>query len=191
MKLGIFGGTFDPPHVGHIVAACHAGWAAALDEVVLVVARSPWQKEGTRPITDATVRLRLVQAAIVGVDGLAVSDIELQRDGPTYSVDTVRQIQVERPGVEVFLIVGADAAAGLDTWHRADELRELVDVVVVNRPGHEGDGAPPGWTAHSVEIPGLDVSGTDLRRRAAAGEPIHGLTPAAVAVMILREQLYG
>ena len=191
MKLGIFGGTFDPPHVGHIVAACHAGWAAALDEVWMVVARSPWQKEGTRPITAPAVRLRLVQAAIVGIDGLAVSDIELERDGPTYTIDTVQQIQVERPGTEVFLIVGADAAAGLDTWHRADELRDMAEVVVVNRPGHERDGVPPGWTWRSVEIPGLDISGTDLRRRAAAGEPIDGLTPAAVAVMIMREQLYG
>ena len=191
MKLGIFGGTFDPPHVGHIVAACHAGWASALDEVWMVVARAPWQKEGTRPITDPAVRLRLVQAAVVGIDGLAVSDIELGRDGPTYTIDTVQQIRADRPGTEVSLIVGADAAAGLDTWHRAEELRALVDVVVVNRQGHAGDGVPPGWSWRSVEIPGLEISGTDLRRRVAAGEPIHGLTPAAVAVMILGERLYG
>ena len=191
MKLGIFGGTFDPPHVGHIVAACHAGWAAGLDEVWMVVARAPWQKEGTRPITDSGIRLHLVSAAIEGIDGLVASDIELHRDGPTYTIDTVEQIRRGRPAADVSLIVGADAAAGLDTWHRAAELRELVDIVVVNRPGHATEGVPPGWSWRSVEIPGLEVSGTDLRRRVAAGEPIHGLTPAPVAVMIVDEHLYG
>jgi nicotinate-nucleotide adenylyltransferase len=191
MKLGIFGGTFDPPHVGHIVAACQAGWAAGLDEVWMVVARAPWQKEGTRPITDPAIRLRLVRAAIEGIDGLVASDIELRRDGPTYTIDTVEQIRRERPASDVSLIVGADAGAGLDTWHRAGELRDLVDIVVVNRPGHAAEGVPPGWSWRSVEIPGLEVSGTDLRRRVAAGEPIHGLTPAPVAVMIADEHLYG
>lgn len=191
MKLGIFGGTFDPPHVGHIVAACHAGWAAALDEVWMVVARAPWQKKGTRPITDAVVRLRLLEAAIAGIDGLVASSIEFDREGPTYSIDTVEQIGRDRPTVDVSLIVGADAGAGLDTWHRADELRDLVDIVVVNRPGHASDGVPRGWSWRSVEIPALDVSGTDLRRRVAAGEPIDGLTPAPVAAMIVDEHLYG
>ncbi len=191
MKLGIFGGTFDPPHVGHIVAACHAGWAAGLDEVWMVVAREPWQKEGSRPITDPAVRLRLVEAAIEGIDGLVASDLELHREGPTYTIDTVEQMRRDRSTVEVSLIVGADAAAGLDTWHRADELRHMVDIVVVNRPGYASAGVPPGWSCRSVEIPGLEISGTDLRRRVAAGEPIHGLTPARAAVMIVDERLYG
>jgi nicotinate-nucleotide adenylyltransferase len=157
----------------------------------MVVARAPWQKEGTRPITDPALRLRLVNAAIAGIDGLVASSIELDREGPTYTIDTVEQIRRERPAADVSLIVGADAGAGLDTWHRADELRDLVDIVAVNRPGHAADGVPPGWSWRPVEIPSLEVSGTDLRRRVAAGEPIHGLTPAAVAVMIVDEQLYG
>ncbi len=191
MKLGIFGGTFDPPHVGHIVAASQAGWLAGLDRVLMVVAHSPWQKEGTRSITEPDRRFQMLRAAVAGASVLVASRIELDRGGPSYTIDTVEHLRISEPGADLFVIVGADAAAGIDSWHRAEELRELVALIVVDRPGHSCDAVPPGWSWQSAEMPRLDVSGTDLRRRVGAGEPIHGLVPPLVAAMIADEQLYG
>ena len=179
-RIGLFGGTFDPPHVGHLVAAHQVRELHGLDEVWLVVANEPWQKDGTRSITDVSTRMMWVAASIDGVAGLAVSDIEVRLGGPSYTIDTLAALEAQHPDVAWSVIVGADAAGGLDSWHRAEELREMADVIVVNRPGDHPP-RPPGWRVSGVEIPPLDVSSSELRAMVAAGRSIRFLVRDAVA----------
>lgn len=184
----MFGGTFDPPHIGHLIVALHARHALGLDEVLLVVANRPWQKEGEREVTPANHRLAMVELAIGGVEGLRASDLELRRGGLSYTVDTVDEL--ERSGVaEVILVLGQDAASGLPTWERTDELRPRVTVAVVDRPGAVGD-PPPGWRCVHVEAPWLEVSSTDLRARFGDGRPLDFLTPPEVIDYARRHHLY-
>jgi nicotinate-nucleotide adenylyltransferase len=180
VRVGIVGGTFDPIHVGHLVVATNVHHALRLDETRVVVAGDPYQKEP--PVATGDERFAAVQAAIadLGVEGIVADDCEIHRAGPTYTIDTVEKVDGD-----VFLVIGNDAAANLRAWHRADELRELVTLVLVKRPG-----APevdlPGWTVTAVDIPALDVSSSMLRARLAAGLPVDGLVPAA-AMRVLRE----
>lgn len=180
-RIGVFGGTFDPPHVGHLVVAVNVRHALALDVVLLVVANDPWQKSGTRRVSPAADRLAMVEAAVGEVDGLEASDLEMARGGTSYTADTLAELAAREPGAELFLVLGSDAAAGLPTWERAEEVRRLAEVVVVRRPGAE-DGAPPaGWAWTSVECPRLEVSSSDLRQRVVDGRPLdYLLTPAVI-----------
>lgn len=189
-RIGVFGGTFDPPHVGHLVAATEARHHLGLHRVLFVVAGRPWQKEGTRAITPPEHRLAMVAAAVEGADGLEASDLEIRRGGVSYTADTLRQLQSGAPDAQLYLILGADAAAGLATWERAEEVRELAHVVVVNRPGCPAAAAPPGWEATTVEMPAIDLSSTDLRQRVAAGAPLDHLVPGAVARYVRDRELY-
>src|SRR5580692_3314064 len=132
-RIGIFGGTFDPVHVGHLVAAAWAREAFELDRVLLVVANVPWQKAGTRTVSAAEDRFLMVQAAVAGVPGLEVSRVEIDRGGPSYTADTVHELMATTPGVRPYVIVGADVAGELGTWQRVAELREVVTLVVVDR----------------------------------------------------------
>ncbi len=191
-RLGILGGTFDPVHVGHLVAAVNARHDLALDRVLLVVANEPWQKLGSRPVTPAVDRLALVRAAVDGIDGLEASSIEIERGGHSYTADTVAELDALMPGVEQHLIVGADAAAGLETWERVEEVRSKVVLVVVNRPGTTIDATAPGsplegWDVRMVEVPALEISSTELRDRVAAGRPLDFLIPAP-AIRVIRER---
>lgn len=178
------GGTFDPVHVAHLAAAAAARHQLRLDRVLLVVAGDPWQKHG-HVVAPAAARYDMVAAAVDGVDGFEPSRIELDRPGPTYTIDTVEQLR--EPDRELFLVVGADVAAGLDTWHRVDELRNLVTLALVDREGAAPAAVPAGWRGARVVMPRLDVSSTDLRRRVAAGEPVDFLIPPG-AVRVLRER---
>jgi nicotinate-nucleotide adenylyltransferase len=180
-RIGILGGTFDPVHVGHLMDASAARHQLALDRVLVVVARDPWQKRD-RALAPAEVRYEMVVAALDDVDGLEASRIELERDGPTYSIDTVEAL--DRPGRELFLIVGSEVAAGMSTWHRVDELRGRVTLSIVDRDPIPFP-APDGWRTARVAVPRLELSSTNLRDRVAAGEPIDFLVPVA-AVRILR-----
>jgi nicotinate-nucleotide adenylyltransferase len=180
-KIGILGGTFDPVHVGHLIDASAARFQLGLDRVMLVVARDPWQKHG-HVVAGAEQRLAMLEAALDGVEGLAASRLELDRDGPTYTIDTVEQLTA--PGRELVLVMGSDVAKALDTWHRADELRRLVTLAIVDRDDVPLPD-PEGWRVVRVEVPRLALSSTDLRRRIAAGEPIEFLVPVP-AVRILR-----
>ena len=135
LRIGLFGGTFDPPHVGHLVTAVNVRHALALDAVVLMVANSPWQKQGSRPITAAEDRLAMVEAAVADVDGLVAGDAEIRRGGPSFTADTLATLVDGYPGAELFTIVGDDAAAGLTTWERHDEVVAQSHLVVVDRPG--------------------------------------------------------
>lgn len=189
-RLGVFGGTFDPPHIGHLVAAINARYALGLDQVLLVVANEPWQKVGARPVSPAAVRLDMVRAAVEGVEGIEASDIEIVRGGPSYTVDTLDELVRARPGCELFVILGRDAAAGLHTWERADRLASLASIVVVDRPYPDPLPLPPDWTWTHVEIPQLAISSTDLRRRVAEGRPIDFLVPPGVISCIAAHGLY-
>ncbi len=191
-RLGILGGTFDPVHVGHLVAAVNARHELGLDKVLLVVANEPWQKVGSRPVTPATDRLALVQAAVVGVEGLEASAVEIERGGPSYTADTVAELEARWPGAELNLIVGADAAAGLGSWERIDEVRSRVVLVVVNRPGTTIDPVRTaalleGWKVRMVEVPALEISSTELRDRVAEGRPLDFLIPVP-AIHVIRER---
>jgi len=186
-RLGVFGGTFDPVHNGHLAAAVNARRALRLDRVLVVPARDPWQKQG-RQLAPADARLAMLEAAFEGVDGVEVSGLELDRPGPTYTSDTVKELKAQRPDDELFLIVGADAASDLATWDRPDVIRDLTTIVIVSRADIEEPGAPgPDWRVEHVRIPPLAISSTDLRRRAADGDPLEGLMPAA-AIRCLRER---
>jgi len=186
-RLGVFGGTFDPVHNGHLAAAVNARRALRLDRVLVVPARDPWQKQG-RQLSPADARLAMLEAAFDGVDGVEVSGLELDRPGPTYTSDTVKELKAQSPDDELFLIVGADAASDLATWDRPDVIRDLTTIVIVSRADIEEPGAPgPDWRVEHVRIPPLAISSTDLRRRAADGDPLEGLMPAA-AIRCLRER---
>lgn len=188
--MAVFGGTFDPPHVGHLVVASEVRYRGGFDEVLLMVANDPWQKHGTRDITPAAVRFEMVAAAVAGHDGLAASNLEIGRGGPTYTVDTVEQLTAGAD-VDVTVVLGADAVAGLDSWHRSEDLASMVSIVAVARPGHPAPSASPRWRLRVVDVPAIEVSSTDLRSRCASGAPIDYLVPDAVRSVIEQRGLYG
>ena len=134
-RIGLFGGTFDPPHVGHLVTAVNVRHALDLDTVILMVANIPWQKQGERAITPAADRLAMVEAAVADVPGLAAGRLEIDAGGPSYTADTLAALAAAHPGAELFTIVGDDAAAGLHTWERFEEVLAQSSLVVVDRPG--------------------------------------------------------
>ena len=186
----MFGGTFDPPHVGHLVAAVNARHEAGLDRVLLVVANEPWQKVGLREISPAADRLAMVEAAVRGVDGLDASDVEIVRGGRSYTVETLRHLAAADPDCSLSLILGSDAVGGLPTWEAADELPHLAEIVVVERPGTEGARPPAGYRHQVVSVPLLDVSSTDVRARVVDGRPLDYLLTPQVIECIEARGLY-
>jgi nicotinate-nucleotide adenylyltransferase len=195
MRIGVFGGTFDPIHVGHLVAAVNARHTLGLDRVLFVVANEPWQKVGDRPVSPALDRLALVDAALGDVDGLEASRLEIDRGGPSYTIDTIEELRRLEPTADLYLIVGADVIAGLATWERLDDVRRETTMVVVNRPGSTPvlpgrDGRLAGWNAVAIEIPALEISSTDLRERAATGRPLDYLIPEGAVRMIKERGMY-
>ena len=192
LRIGLFGGTFDPPHVGHLVTAVNVMHALGLDQVILMVANVPWQKEGSRAITPVQDRFAMVEAAVAAVPGLVAGDTEIRMGGPSYTVETLRSLRqqnAEYAKATFFTIGGDDAAAGVPTWERFQELTELTRLVVVDRPG-----APVllstdiDWIR--VEVPRLDVSSTDLRSRFTDGRPLDYLITQPVLEVIRKRSLY-
>jgi len=186
-RLGVLGGTFDPVHIGHVVAAVEARSALHLDRVLLVVAGDPWQKHD-RVVGSARDRLALVEAAVDDIDGVEASAIEVDRDGPSVTADTLEALHTDRR--ELFLILGADAVANMPTWQRLEDTTSLATIVVIERDGEHADPPGDGWRVEHLPIPRLEVSSTDLRSRLAAGRPIDGLVPAAVVRAIRDRGLY-
>jgi nicotinate-nucleotide adenylyltransferase len=194
-RLGILGGTFDPVHVAHLVAAVNARDALDLDTVLLVVANVPWQKVGERTISDAHDRLTMVAAAAASAEGVEASAIEIRRGGPSYTADTLAELHRGEPESELFVIVGADVVGGLDTWERVDEVRTGATLVVVNRPGSDatpmfGPLQAAGWRIEAIEVPALEISSTDLRERARTGRPLDYLVPEGAIAVIRERDLY-
>ena len=189
-RIGVFGGTFDPPHVGHLVTAVNVRHALDLDRVLLVVADVPWQKEGQRDISAGEDRHALVEAAVAGVPGLEACRIELDRGGPSYTADTLAELAARHPAARFFTVLGEDAAAGLTTWERHEEVAARSTLVVVERPGWRS-ALPEGFDWMRVEVPHLEVSSTDLRARVVDGRPLDYLLTPPVIEGIRQRRLYG
>lgn len=185
MRLGVFGGTFDPPHIGHLVAAQDALSVLHLDRVILVPARVPPHKLH-RLITPGDIRLELVRAAVDDDPRFEVDDEELRRPGPSWTIDTLRSLSERRPGSRLFLLLGTDQFRDFTTWRDPDEIRRLAEVAVLSRAGE----APAGEGCISVPVTRIDVTSTDIRQRVAAGRPIRYLVPAAVEALIEQHGLY-
>lgn len=189
-RVGLFGGTFDPPHVGHLVTAVNVRHALDLDLVILMVANVPWQKEGSRTITAAAHRFSMVEAAVRDVAGLVPGRQEIDNGGPSFTADTLAVLADQFPVAEFFTIIGDDAAAGLHTWTRWREVVERSQLVVVDRPGEPVDlDGEIDWIR--VEVPRLEVSSTDLRARFTDGRPLDYLVTEPVLDVIRSSELYG
>lgn len=188
MRIGVFGGTFDPPHLGHLVAASDAAQALGLDRVVWVPSAVHPFKRG-RVRASAEVRMEMVLAAIEGDPRFAADDLELRREGPSYTVDTLRELSRRHPGAELFLLIGADNLRDLPAWREPDEVVRLARLAVVARAG-EGVPEDAPCPAVAVGVTRVDVSSTEVRRRAAAGETIRYLVPEPVRLLIERRRLY-
>ena len=190
LRIGLFGGTFDPPHVGHLVTAVNVRHALNLDIVILMVANDPWQKSGSRDVTTAEDRFAMVEAAVSVVDGVVAGRDEIDRGGPSYTADTLMALAEKHPGAELFTIVGDDAAAGLTSWTRVEQVADYSQLVVVDRPGVAVE-LPKQFNWLRVESPRLEVSSTDLRSRFSDGRPLDYLVTEPVLRVIEERGLYG
>lgn len=186
MRRGLLGGTFDPPHVGHLVMADGMLDQVGVDVVAWVPAGDPWQKSGRSPAED---RLQMTRLAVDAMDGMTIDDREVTRDGPTYTVDTVEAWRAD--GLTPVLVVGADAAAGIPSWHRPEGLLD-VEIAVAPRPGTDRSEveAALGRPVHWLDLPPLDISSTDLRRRIRAGLSTRHLVPDPVRDYANERHLY-
>lgn len=182
------GGTFDPIHNGHLVAASEVAQHFELDEVVFVPTGEPYQKTDVSPSED---RYLMTVVATAANPRFKVSRVDVDRDGPTYTIDTLRDIRAQRPDAELFFITGADAFTSIVEWKDADELWELAHFVAVTRPGHNLSitGYPPDRVS-LLEIPALAISSTDCRARVRAGYPVWYLVPDGVVQYISKHDLY-
>jgi len=190
-RLGVMGGTFDPVHHGHLVAAAEVADRFGLDEVIFVPTGQPWQK-AERVVSAAEDRYLMTVIATAANPRFSVSRVDIDRGGPTYTVDTLRDLHAQRgPGAEFYFITGADALGAILTWRDAAELVQLAHFVGCTRPGHSlADPGLPGVRVSLVEIPALAISSTDCRARVAADRPIQYLLPDGVVQYIAKRGLY-
>ncbi|MBP2392648.1 nicotinate-nucleotide adenylyltransferase [Aeromicrobium fastidiosum] len=192
-RVGVMGGTFDPIHHGHLVAASEVQSWFDLDEVVFVPTGQPWQK-ADRDVSPAEDRYLMTVIATAANPRFNVSRVDIDRRGPTYTIDTLRDLAALHPDADLYFITGADAMAALLTWRDHDELFELAQFVGVTRPGHEMDESTleglPADRITIVEIPALAISSTDCRHRVERGEPVWYLVPDGVVQYIGKHELY-
>jgi len=188
LRLGVMGGTFDPIHHGHLVAASEVAAALNLDEVIFVPTGEPWQKSD---VTASEHRYLMTVIATASNPRFKVSRVDIDRAGPTYTVDTLGDIQAAYPGAELFFISGADAIAQILTWKEIDQLWDLAQFVAVSRPGHrlQIPNAPAGAIS-TLESPALAISSTDIRARVEAEKPVWYLVPDGVVQYIAKHELY-
>ena len=188
LRLGVMGGTFDPIHNGHLVAASEVASAFNLDEVVFVPTGQPWQK---KKVSASEHRYLMTVIATASNPRFKVSRVDVDRSGPTYTVDTLRDLRAFYPDAEIFFITGADAVAQISAWKDVDEVWALAHFVAVSRPGHklEIPDAPDGAIS-SLEIPALSISSTDCRDRVSKEKPVWYLVPDGVVQYIAKHGLY-
>ncbi|HEU5143742.1 MAG TPA: nicotinate-nucleotide adenylyltransferase [Dermatophilaceae bacterium] len=190
MRLGVMGGTFDPIHHGHLVAASEVQAQFGLDEVVFVPTGQPWQKEDRR-VSPAEHRYLMTVIATASNPRFTVSRVDIDRPGLTYTIDTLRDLRAERPDDELFFITGADALAQILSWKDSDQMLELAHFIGVTRPGHElSDQGLPDDKVTLQEVPAMAISSTDCRSRVADNEPVWYLVPDGVVQYINKYSLY-
>jgi nicotinate-nucleotide adenylyltransferase len=200
MRVGVFGGTFDPVHYGHLILAEQAREQGRLDEVWFIPAARPPHKSES-DLTRFDHRAEMLTLAVAGHPGFRVLDLEKDRPGPSYTVDTLAELHRRHPGDEFWLLVGADTLADLGSWHEKRRLPELAGLMVMARPGHSVPGedlvraelelAPADrLRLQTIDVPLIDISSRDLRRRTAAGRSIRYFVPRAVEVYIQEKHLY-
>ncbi|MFB2571296.1 nicotinate-nucleotide adenylyltransferase [Micrococcus sp. IITD107] len=188
-RLGIMGGTFDPIHHGHLVAASEVAAELDLDEVVFVPTGEPWQKAGKK-VSPAEHRYLMTVVATASNPRFTVSRVDIDRPGPTYTADTLRDLRAQRPDAELFFITGADALEQIMTWKDVDEIWDLAHFVGVTRPGHELNDFGRDADISLMEIPAMAISSTDCRLRVNDGKPVWYLVPDGVVQYIAKHRLY-
>jgi nicotinate-nucleotide adenylyltransferase len=192
-RVGVMGGTFDPIHHGHLVAASEVQAWFDLDEVIFVPTGAPWQKSD-REVSPAEDRYLMTVIATAANPRFNVSRVDIDRAGPTYTIDTLRDLNAQYPDAELYFITGADALADIFTWRDAEELFAMAQFVGCTRPGFAMDPATLGKIPHDrvtmVEVPALAISSTDVRRRTMRGEPVWYLVPDGVVQYIAKHHLY-
>jgi nicotinate-nucleotide adenylyltransferase len=197
VRLGVFGGTFDPPHLGHLILAAEAVDQLQLERVLWVITPDPPHKLN-RPISPLAIRIALLQAALEGEERFILSRVDVDRPGPQYAVDTLRILSENNPGSQLFYLIGGDSLHDLPTWYAPERLLECVEGLgVMRRPGDRLDMAKleqrlPGITAkvHFIDTPQLDIASHDIRRRIAQGKPYRYFLPVKVCEMIEGEGWY-
>jgi nicotinate-nucleotide adenylyltransferase len=190
MRLGVMGGTFDPIHHGHLVAASEVQARFGLDEVVFVPTGEPWQKDA-REVSPREHRYLMTVIATASNPRFTVSRVDIDRPGPTYTINTLRELHAERPHAELFFITGADALAQILSWKDADELFELAHFIGVTRPGYAlSESGLPADRVTLQEVPAMAISSTDCRARVERAEPVWYLVPDGVVQYINKYRLY-
>lgn len=188
MKIGVFGGTFDPPHLGHLVVATDVFEALRLDRLLLVPsAQHPFKGSSVRAAPE--LRVEMIRAAVRGDPRFEVDELELHRAGPSYTVDTLRALRERYPDAELFFLIGADNLRELPAWREPEEVVRLATLVVMSRGGERAGPDVP-YPALAVKVTRVDISATEIRRRAGSGRSIRYLVPEAVREIIARESLY-
>lgn len=196
MRIGILGGTFDPVHIGHLIMADEAIAQLSLAQVLFVPAGDPWRKSDDRHITPAEDRLAMLRIALAGNDHFGISDIELRREGPSYTADTLAALASERLDDELFFLLGSDAFADVPHWHEPDRIVDHAMLAVAPRETADMRDLLARVTGIDLdrvlkfEMPRVDVSSTDVRGRVAAGRPVRYLLPPGVASYIDEHRLY-
>jgi nicotinate-nucleotide adenylyltransferase len=190
MRLGVMGGTFDPIHHGHLVAASEVQTRFGLDEVVFVPTGQPWQKD-EREVSPAEHRYLMTVVATASNPRFTVSRVDIDRPGPTFTIDTLRDLRGQRPDAELFFITGADALAQILSWKDADELFDLAHFVGVTRPGYVlSESGLPADRVSLQEVPAMAISSTDCRARVERAEPVWYLVPDGVVQYVNKYRLY-
>ena len=191
-RVGVFGGTFDPPHLGHAIVAREVADALALERLLWVPASIPPHKTG-RTITPGAVRRRLVEAAVAHDPRFALCDLELERGGVSYTVDTLRRLRADHPGWSLSLVMGSDLAGGLRSWKEPEAVLDLAELVVISRPGPGAGGTgemPATSRVRTVQVTPVDISSSRVRERVRQGLSVCDMVSPPVLAVIEREGLY-
>jgi len=191
MNLAIFGGSFNPPHIGHLIVLESVRDQLVLDKVILVPSAQPPNKPNSM-LAPPALRLEMTELAVKGNPDFEVSGIELQRRGMSFTVDTINQISALHPRAKLFLIIGADNMLEFDTWKAPDDILAKAELIVMSRPGYSLHDmkSKTARAARFVNVPQIGISGTDIRRRVKLGRSIRYLVPRSVEEYILQKRLY-